>query len=178
MKITEQNFIQQLQLRNQNALMYVVDEYSGLLKSVIAKNMSYMQDYQDDCMNDVLLAIWENIDSFRPEKNSFKNWIAAIAKYKAIDYLRKYKKELNELSYETVEYEEAITPDFLEHDISEKTERLLSCLSTVDRELFMRLYFKDEPMERVSESLNISRPNIYNRLSRAKKKLRKVEETR
>lgn len=54
-------------------------------------------------MNDVLLAIWDHIDSFQPEKNSFKNWIAAIEKYKAIDYLRKYQKEQMEVSLETAE---------------------------------------------------------------------------
>ena len=63
MKITEQNFIQLLNQRNEKALEYVVDEYSGLLKSVIAKNLRYMQGYQEECLDDVLMAIWNNIDS-------------------------------------------------------------------------------------------------------------------
>ena len=67
--------------------MYVIDEYGGLIKAVIRKNMSCLKEYQEECMNDVLLSIWENIASYHPEKNSFKNWIAAIAKYKSIDYI-------------------------------------------------------------------------------------------
>ena len=100
MKIDEHNFIQQLLLKNEAALMYVIDEYSGLIKAVISKNMSCINEYQEECMNDVLLSIWTNISSYNQEKNSFKNWIAAITKYKSIDYMRKYRKEYLELSYE------------------------------------------------------------------------------
>lgn len=80
MKINNQNLIKQLHLKNEEALVYVIDEYGGLLKSVIGKNMACLKEQQEECFNDVLLAIWQNIDSFHPEKNSFKNWIAAIAK--------------------------------------------------------------------------------------------------
>ena len=173
MKITEQNFIHHLKQRNEKALMFVVDEYSGFLKSVISKNMSYMQEYQEECMNDVLLAIWDNIYSFHPEKNSFKNWIAAIAKYKSIDYLRKYSKQFKEVSLENIEYEQAVNQNDLENDISEKTEELLSCLSLEDKELFMRLYVNGESIESISKSVDLNKSAIYNRLSRAKKKLRK-----
>ena len=38
----------------------------------------------------MFLAVWANIDSFRPERSSFLNWIAGISRYKAIDYKRKY----------------------------------------------------------------------------------------
>ena len=76
MKIDDHNFIQQLHLRNEAALMYVIDEYGGLIKAVIRKNMSCLKEYQEECMNDVLLSIWENIESYHPEKNSFKNCIA------------------------------------------------------------------------------------------------------
>ena len=89
MNMNEQNFIQQLKEKNEKALMYVIDEYGGLIYTVIKKNMSCLIEYQEECFNDVLLSVWDNISYFNPEKNSFKNWIAAIAKYKSIDYLRK-----------------------------------------------------------------------------------------
>lgn len=173
MKVTEQNFIQLLKQRNEKALEYVVDEYSGLLKSVIAKNLRYMQGYQEECLDDVLMAIWNNIDSFQPEKNGFKNWIVAIAKYKSINYFKKYSRQLSELSLDDVEYEHVASQEYYENDISEKMEELLSGLSPKDRELFHRLYVNQEPMDSVSKAMDLSKPVIYNRLSRAKKKLRK-----
>lgn len=177
MKIDNHNLIRQLHLKNEEALAYVIDEYGGLLKSVIGKNMSCLKEQQEECLDDVLLAIWENIDSFHPEKNSFKNWIAAIAKYKAIDYMRKYKKELSEFSYESIEYEEAYKDEnmeaLIENELSEKTEEMLSCLKEKDREIFIRLYADEETIDVISEELNMNKSVIYNRMSRAKKKLRK-----
>lgn len=176
MKINEENYMDQLQKHNEKALLYVIDEYGGLLKAVISKSLFRMQGYQEECMNDVLLAIWNHIESFQPEKNSFKNWIAAIAKYKAIDYLRKYQKEQMEVPLETVECDrimESKPPAMIDaNEISEEMEELLSCLSAQDRELFLRLYIEEESVEEVSQAVRLSKPVIYNRLSRAKKKLR------
>jgi len=47
-----------------------------------------------------LLAIWDNIDSFDEDKNSFKNWVAAISKYKSIDYQRNKASSFLSLSSE------------------------------------------------------------------------------
>lgn len=175
MKINEENYMDQLQKHNERALLYVIDEYGGLLNAVICKSLFRMQGYQEECMNDVLLAIWDHIDSFQPEKNSFKNWIAAIAKYKAIDYLRKYQKEQMEVSLETAECDcimESKLPAVADADeISEEMEELL-CLSKRDRDLFLRLYVEEESVEEISQSAKLSKSVIYNRLSRAKKKLR------
>lgn len=177
MKINNQNLIKQLHLKNEEALAYVIDKYGGLLKSVIGKNMACLKEQQEECFNDVLLAIWQNIDSFHPEKNSFKNWIAAIAKYKSIDYLRKYKNQLSEISYESIGHEETYKDKNLEaaieNELSEKTEEMLSCLKEKDREIFIRLYVGEEPVDIISEDFNMNRSVIYNRMSRAKKKLRK-----
>ncbi len=98
MKIDDDNFIYQLHIKNEDALMYVIDQYGGFIKAVIRKNMSCLQLKQDERFNDVLLSIWEHIDSFHSEKNSFKNWIAAIAEYKSIDYMRKYKNETDRIT--------------------------------------------------------------------------------
>lgn len=173
MVINDQNFIQQLHDRNEDALMYVIDTYGGLVKSVIAKNMSCLKEEQQDCMNDVFLAVWEHIDSYHPEKNSFKNWIAAIAKYKAIDYMRKFQREIINISYDEKGYENRSLEAKLEDELSERTEELLSCLNEKDRELFLLLYAQEEPMETVSRKLHMSKPVIYNRISRAKKRIKK-----
>lgn len=175
MKIDEDNFIYQLHMKNEDALMYVIDEYGGLIKAVIRKNMSCLKLKQDECFNDVLLSIWEHIDSFQPENNSFRNWIAAIAKYKSIDYMRKHRYEADRIVYDEMENYELLSEDrveILDHEISARTEELLSVLKPKDREILIRIYANEEPVEQVSRDLNIEKSVIYNRVSRAKKKLR------
>ena len=175
MKINGGNFIYQLHIRNEDALLYVIDEYGGFIKAVIRKNMQCLQSEQDACFNDVLLSIWEHIDSFQPDKNSFRNWIAAIAKYKSIDYMRKYKREADRAAYGEVEGFELQSEDrveILSDEISARMEELLSVLKPKDREILIRIYADEEPVEQVSRDLDIAKSVIYNRVSRAKKKLR------
>lgn len=177
MKIDDHNFIQQLHLKNEAALMYVIDEYGGLLRAVIRKNMSCLKEYQEECLNDVLLSIWDNIASYHPQKNSFKNWIAAIAKYKSIDYMRKYRKLYSELSYEENSLEELCEQDsitrILDDEISDKMEELLSCLKEKDREIFMKLYVDEISLEEISREYHLNKSVLYSRISRAKKRIRK-----
>ena len=179
MTIDNDNFIDQLYMKNEDALMYVIDEYGGLIKTVIKKNMSCLKLKQEECLNDVLLSIWEHIDSFQPDNNSFQNWIAAIAKYKSIDYMRKYKYESDKMVYDDIENYELQSEDrveILDNEISARMEELLSVLKPRDREILIRIYANEEPVEQVSQDLNIEKSVIYNRVSRAKKKLRNKKE--
>jgi len=90
MKINEENFLNQLKKKNEKALDYVIDTYGWIIKSVIKKHLYNLQSVQDECINDVLLGLWNNIDKFDENKSEFKNWIAGIAKFKAIDYSLKF----------------------------------------------------------------------------------------
>ena len=73
MRIGKYNYIQQLRLHNEKALMYVIDEYGGLLMSVIRKHLFGLPERQEECFDDVLLKIWQNIPEFDEKKNTFKN---------------------------------------------------------------------------------------------------------
>lgn len=60
----------------------------------------------------------------------------------------------------------------IEQEFSEETQQMLSCLKPKDRELFLKLYIDEENMEEVSRSTGLTKPVIYNRLSRGKKRIR------
>lgn len=180
MKIDNDNFIYQLRMKNEEALLYVIDEYGGLIKAVIRKTMPCLKMKQDECFNDVLLSLWEHIDSFHSESNSFKNWIAAISKYKSIDYMRKYKDEMDKAVYSGMETDQTagyltVERQMIEREISTRMEELLSVLKPQDREILLRIYADEEPVEQVSRELNMKKSAVYNRVSRAKKKLRALK---
>ncbi|MDD4169973.1 MAG: hypothetical protein PHD36_06935 [Desulfotomaculaceae bacterium] len=109
MKITEENFVAQLQMRNQNALAYVIDHYAWILKTVIKKHLFYLPDLYEECMNDCLLAIWNNIGNYAPERNSFKNWVGGIAKYKSTPYAAKLPEKSGKASDAWEQVGEAFT---------------------------------------------------------------------
>lgn len=88
MKITESNVVEQIKKKNEKAISFIIGQYGGLITTIIKRHLSNLQDYEE-CLDDVLLSVWNHIVSFDPEKNTFKQWVAAIAKYQAIDYQRK-----------------------------------------------------------------------------------------
>lgn len=178
LKITEENFVEQMKKRNEKSLEYVIDNYVWILKTVIKRHLFYLPNYYDECMNDCLLSIWENIHYYDPGRSSFKNWIGGIAKYKSIDYVRKYLKDLENENIEDMNLpvEDNSLKEMLSKEISEETERLLSSLSKEDREIFKNIYFEDKDINQVSKDTGLSKPILYNRLSRGKKKIRKEKE--
>ena len=98
-----------------------------------------------------------------------------VAKYCAIDYLRQYQRELQQLDLEKVSIakEDAELLGVIEKEISEETEQMLACLKPEDQKLFWKLYVEEKGMEEVSKETGMKKDVIYNRVSRGKKKIRK-----
>lgn len=175
MKINEENFIIQLRRKNEKALDYVIDNYGWIIKSIVKKHLYNLQSVQDECINDVLIGIWNNIDTFDENKSEFKNWVAGIAKFKSIDYKRKYLKGLE---YENIDdlniSVSESTYEILENELSLEVEEMLNCLNEKDRDLFYKLYVEEIEVNKISEETGMKRDAIYNRVSRAKKKIRDI----
>ena len=175
MKINEENFIIQLRKRNEKALDYVIDNYGWIIKSIVKKHLYNLQSVQDECINDVLIGIWNNIYTFDENKSEFKNWVAGIAKFKSIDYKRKYLKGLE---YENIDdlniSVSESTYEILENELSLEVEEMLNCLNEKDRDLFYKLYVEEIEVNKISEETGMKRDAIYNRVSRAKKKIRDI----
>lgn len=170
MKITEENVVKQLRKRNEKALYFVIDQYGGLIKSIIRKHLSSLEDVQGECMDDILLAVWHHIEKFDEEKNTLKNWIAAVAKYKAIDTCRKYAKQAeNGILHEGIHITAEDTSA-----MSIEMERILDHLKKEDREIFMKRYVEEESIEEIADGMGVKSSVVYNRLSRGRKKLRSL----
>lgn len=175
MKIGKHNYIQQLQLHNEDALRYVIETYGGLLKSIISKHLYKIPGSIDECLNDVLLEIWQHIGSFDERRSTFKNWAAAVARYRSVDYLRKYQKELQKVSFDdiTLANEDAALEHLIDQEISSEMEQMLACLDEKDRYLFWKLYVEEMSVEEISADTGMKKNVIYNRVSRGKRRIRK-----
>ena len=178
-KITDNNFVERLRAKDERALEFIIEKYGGLLYSIIRKKLSLIPDMVDECFDDVLMKAWDHADDYNEDKCDFKGWLAAIARYQAIDYLRKAKREEFNQMGESLE-DMANEPGFdderftrLEESIDSEFEQLVSCLSPEDREIFRRIYQKGESMDEISKDLNIPKDQLYNHTSRGKKKIRK-----
>lgn len=174
--INKDNFIQALRYKDLKALDYLVDNYSDLGLKVSYSILNNRQ-LSEECTNDVLLKVWDNIASFKGSNENFGKWFVVITKRQAIDILRREKKhscslQLNEALAYTIE-------DSAFEEVNKKLEGevLKSGLETLDengKEIIVRRYFNDESIEEISADIGISKNAVSNRLLRVKKKLRQV----
>ena len=66
--VTRNNYISKLKRHNEKALEFVVQEYGGQVKAAVYKNLSGMPEEIEECMDDVFLDVWNNIDRFDEQR--------------------------------------------------------------------------------------------------------------
>ena len=174
-KVDRENYLRELSLRNEKALEYVVDVYGGLIKTIVKRHLRGLVDYQEECINDLFLAVWQHSGAYDPEKGSFEKWLGGVTRYKALTYKRKYlnRQQAAGLEESREPGEESRELSRLVEELSDETEAFLSCLKEEDRFLFRQLFIEELEPEEVARKNGLKRENLYNRISRGKKKIRR-----
>ncbi|MEW9080302.1 sigma-70 family RNA polymerase sigma factor [Terrisporobacter glycolicus] len=159
--------IKYIKKKKEKGMELLIDNYRGIITAIVRRHLGVLTNYEEECVDDVLMSIWDNIKSFDSSKNTFKNWICAISKYKAIDYKKKYLSKIEYVDMsEEIYY---IDEELLKSEMEEEINDILSYLNESDRRLFKEHYLKGEPLEEIAIKNNTKVSNLYNRLSRGKK---------
>ncbi|ADY55748.1 RNA polymerase, sigma-24 subunit, ECF subfamily [Syntrophobotulus glycolicus DSM 8271] len=177
MEINGTNYVLQMKKKNKKALKFVMDSYGNLIYGIVRNVLNTGNDEQqniEECINDVFLSVWSNIESFDETKGNFKSWIAAISKYKAIDYKKKLGKQyFLEQFAENELYDELTTESII---IAKENRRELFAalheMNDQDREIFIRRYFLSEGIENIAQTFSVDRNVVDQRLSRGRKFLK------
>ncbi len=160
--------IKYIKKKKEKGMELLIDNYRGIITAIVRRHLGVLTNYEEECVDDVLMSIWDNIKSFDSSKNTFKNWICAISKYKAIDYKKKYLSKIEYVDMsEEIYY---IDEELLKSEMEEEINDILSYLNESDRRLFKEHYLKGEPLEEIAIKNNTKVSNLYNRLLRGRKK--------
>lgn len=162
--------IKYIKKKKEKGMEVLIDNYRGIITAVVRRHLGVLINYEEECVDDVLMSIWDNIKSFDKSKNTFKNWICAVSKYKAIDYKKKYISKIGHVDLSQEIY--YIDQELLKTEIEEEVNDLLSYLNEIDRRLFEDHYLKGESLEEIAIKNNTKVSNLYNRLSRGRKRIR------
>lgn len=167
MTIDEKNLIKGLKRRDELSLKAFIHGYGGLMKSVIYPYFPNSPEDREEVLNDAILKVWQNIDSYDKTQSEFKNWCAAVAKYRAIDYYRRYHKEsFHEIFEEANHIAENVTDKLAK----ERLDNFLAGLSTIDRMIFTALYVEGEKTKTLAQKLSLTENAIYKRVQKARQK--------
>ncbi|MGL4656545.1 MAG: sigma-70 family RNA polymerase sigma factor [Sarcina sp.] len=175
--------IKNIKLKKECGLEMFIDKYGGLIKAIIRRKLFDYSFYEDECLDDILLAIWNNVERFDSSKGTLRNWVISVTRYKIIDYNRKYVGEKEKISNLEITDEkvknlkapgEEIDRKILRHELNKEIDELLGTLTKRDKELFIKHYLEEKPVNKISQEVGVHTNILYNRLSRGRKKLKAI----
>ncbi|MDZ4993808.1 sigma-70 family RNA polymerase sigma factor [Clostridium perfringens] len=171
--INKGNFLRQLKKKDTKALDYVIDNYSNVIFKV-AYGVLNNRQLSEECVNDVLLKIWNNIHHFNKEEEKFYPWILALSKYTAIDILRKEVRHSKTLDISDINISEEFCLASQCHckDQLEKVTKEINSMKDVDREIFLRKFYLEETGEEISKNMGLTNKFINLRIFRGRNKLK------
>ena len=135
----DKKLIKKIKERDQDALLGFIDNYGPSIKGPIYPILKSYPALVEEVLNESLLAIWDNIDSYDPARSSLKNWSALVSKYKAIDSLR---REIRHQSQSLDQIKDQAFEDSYPFEDADEIKNILSYLNSEDQEIFIRLFLQ------------------------------------
>lgn len=151
--------------KEEAAAQALVEGYGGLLRAVIRRHAPGLDE--EDLLADALLAIWQNIHRY-DRQGSFKNWAAAVARYRAIDAVRKAAR--SQPVGEAAQLE-ALGGSTLDEYLTLELEDLFRGLAPADRDLLLARYYYGEDAGALAARQGITVGALNTRLTRARQRL-------
>src|SRR5205823_7013114 len=87
---SDEDLAQRLQQRDPEALETLISRYSREVYYFIRLVLDGIGVSQDaeECVNDLFVAVWQEIDTFDPARGTLRTWLTMRAKYIALDRRR------------------------------------------------------------------------------------------
>jgi RNA polymerase sigma-70 factor, ECF subfamily len=131
-----------------------------------------------DCTQEAFLAAYRNLWRYSPA-HTFRAWIYAIARNKAIDLIRKRKKEFPlTLDERIVDQQPGPEEAWLAKEQAINVREILEELPEPYRQALYLRYQQELSYEEISMVLNIPISSVKTHLHRGKEKLRQIMERR
>lgn len=171
--VDKNNFLNELRNHNPLALNYVLKEYGNLIYRLAYKYTNSL-DICEECVNDVLLKIWNCIDNYKYGIDEFKSWIATITKYTSIDLLRSEKKHFSQSPIEnvTLSSKENIEENQISKNELTILKKYINELQDLDRDIINDRFFKNENIPAIAAKYNLTTNAVTIRIMRISKKLK------
>ncbi|WP_373601167.1 sigma-70 family RNA polymerase sigma factor [Paraclostridium bifermentans] len=170
----DKDIIEGLINRDEAALSELIDLYGNLIYRASNKVLNN-KELSEECLNIVLMKIWEGIEFYNKDKGLFKNWIYTLSKYTAIDIMRKEEKyiknnfEIKKDLKENTSVEDII----LTKEIIENIKISIKNLNDIDKKIFIDRYENDKKVSDIAKDIGKTPKAISLRIMRIKNKLKR-----
>lgn len=126
----------------------------------------------EDLISDVFLDVWRQASKFEA-RSQVSTWLLAIARYKAISWLRKRREEQLDVEAAAAVEDPCDDPEVAmqKKDRSEILRSCLTRLSNEHREIIDLVYYHEKGVEEVARIVGIPANTVKTRMFYARKRL-------
>lgn len=172
------DLIQLIRLRNTDALMRLMDIYTGSVHSLCRRILAGVGSEEDveECVSDTFHRAWARIEDYDSKRAPFRTWLLILAKYEALRWRRVLLKqggraeELNSITASPLTPEQALVSS----EVRTEVQSALASLPALDRELIYRRYFLGESVDALAAEYRLTRQAVDNRFWRGRRALRAI----
>src|SRR6516225_7018736 len=150
------DLVRRLQQRDPRALGELYDRYGRLAFSLILR---VVRDagISEDLVQETFLRVWNRVGGFDAEKGAIGPWLLAVARNRAIDYLRSASgRERNAVEFEETDHPALYTDmeqDILTSDKTRIIKAAMAKLSPNHRQVIELAYFEGLSQSEMAERL-------------------------
>ncbi len=176
--MTDQAILECLNRRDEKGLAAVQAQYSGYCYSVAYNILGNSED-AEECVNDMLIKVWNAIPPAQPE--SIGAYAAAAARnlaknrWKSMHAQRRSGTEAEIALEELVSVPRAdddVEREVDSHELGQAFNRFLDSVSEKQRKIFIQRYWFMMPVEDIAADLGLPKSTVTVTLVRLRKKLR------
>jgi RNA polymerase sigma-70 factor (ECF subfamily) len=162
----------------EGALGALYDRYNRLVYS-LALNSTGDSGLAEEITQDVFLRVWNKAETYRPEAGKVVTWLTSIARYRAIDMLRRQsiRPEGNRIVWAEAEASLPSDSTDVEEEVSssqrrQRIRRAMSALPLEQRQALAFAFFQGYSHSQIAEALNEPLGTVKTRIRLAMQKLR------
>jgi len=159
-----------LQQRDQQAFMELVKRWKQPLMAYFYRQLR-QREISEELLQEVFVKVWSNRNY--QSKGQFKAWIYRLAHNIWVDYLRKQKISVQELSEHHMGETQSPEEDLLANERIEQVHTALLQLPSSQRELLVMSRFHDLKHSEIADITGSSRNTVKVQIFRAIKNLAK-----
>ncbi len=178
----DSEIIQLYEARNEDAIRETENKYQKFLFGLAFNIVENISDAQE-CVNDTLLAAWNNIPPQKPLR--FSAFLAKITRYSAMDLCdKRYAQKrdarmqcaLSELDESVIQMFHTPEQELEGIELSQTISKFLHHQTDFNKALFVQRYFYFATNAEIAKEMQVSEDKVAKRLYRIRNKLRVVLE--
>lgn len=173
--IDEQKLLVNLKKGKRDSLEKAIDIYTPYVSVITYNIIGSIMTREDieEVISDVFISLWRHAESLDNSKGSIRAYLGATARNCAKNKLREVMlhSELDEL---IVPQTAAIDTILEQKEDNKLLLNLISELGEPDSEIFLRYYYYDEKIKKISQCIGLCQSTVKTKLARGRLKLKEV----